>query len=178
MLFLKFVTDGIVAQDRHCQSGRMRGIGLIEVLVALLVLSLSVLGYVGLQKKGLDATQEAFWRNRSSAIAVNLIDRIRANPAALAVYTDSTAWDRISSQNHLGCYGAVTCTSAAVAEADIADLKRMVEQSLPKGAITVDRCIASGASNCVFVAWAGTPVKSCVFADEHCLRMGFINTVE
>ena len=60
----------------------MRGVGLIEVLVALLVLSVGLLGIVGMQITAKKANYEAVQRTTASHLAQDLIARIRANPTA------------------------------------------------------------------------------------------------
>ncbi len=61
------------------------GFSLVEVLVALLVLSIGLLGLAGLQTRGLRDNHGAYLRTQATFSAKDLVDRIRANrPAALA----------------------------------------------------------------------------------------------
>ena len=55
------------------------GVGLVEVLVALLILSVGVLGFVALQYRALEATAESGSRVQAIAIARDLSEKIRAN---------------------------------------------------------------------------------------------------
>ncbi len=63
-----------------------KGVGLMEVLVALVILAIGVLGFSALQLKGMEAAQEA----NEQAIAVNfasdLAERMRVNRSALSQY--------------------------------------------------------------------------------------------
>lgn len=63
-----------------------RGIGMIEVLVALLILAIGLLGLASLQTTGLNQTNEA--RNRSQAVllAQDMLERMRANRKNLSDY--------------------------------------------------------------------------------------------
>ena len=71
---------------------RQRGVGMMEVLVALLVLSIGVLGYAGLQLRALDSTDETYMRSQAMAIAQDAVERMMANPGASSVYETETNW--------------------------------------------------------------------------------------
>jgi type IV pilus assembly protein PilV len=59
-----------------------RGFSLVEVLVAVLVLSVGLLGLAALQVMGLRASDSARMRTEVSIAAYDLADRLRANPAS------------------------------------------------------------------------------------------------
>ena len=59
-----------------------RGVGLIEVLVAVLLLSVAVLGFSALQMRAITATDESLVRTKSLTLVRNLADIMRAYPAA------------------------------------------------------------------------------------------------
>jgi type IV pilus assembly protein PilV len=59
---------------------RQRGVGLIEVLAALFVLSVGLLGIAGLQAQGLIAGFNASQRSVAVVKAYEIIERMRANP--------------------------------------------------------------------------------------------------
>lgn len=59
---------------------RQRGATLIEVLVALLVMSIGLLGAAAIQLNALKFTDSSSLRTRASFIAYDMMDRIRANP--------------------------------------------------------------------------------------------------
>ncbi len=58
------------------------GFSLVEVLVALLILSFGLLGLAGLQITGLQQNQGALHRTRATQLATSLIDCMRAGSAA------------------------------------------------------------------------------------------------
>jgi len=62
---------------------RQRGIGLVEVLVAVLVVSFGVLGVAGLQLTGLQNSAGSFNRAKALLLAENMATRIRGNPQAV-----------------------------------------------------------------------------------------------
>jgi type IV pilus assembly protein PilV len=63
-----------------------RGISLIEVLVAILVLSVGLLGAAATQLNALKYTDSARMSSQASFIAYDMMDRIRVNSDAVASY--------------------------------------------------------------------------------------------
>lgn len=64
---------------------RQRGAGLLEVLIAVLVLSVGLLGLASLQLNALRFNNSAFLRSQATILAYDIADRMRANrPVALA----------------------------------------------------------------------------------------------
>lgn len=56
-----------------------RGLTLVEILVALLVLSIGLLGLAALQTSSLRFNTSAYYRTQATALAYDLADRMRAN---------------------------------------------------------------------------------------------------
>lgn len=63
-------------------SRRMRGMTLIEVLVAVLVLSIGLLGLAGLQVTVLRSNHSAYLRSQATLLAQDITERLLANRAA------------------------------------------------------------------------------------------------
>lgn len=61
----------------HC-----RGLTLVEILIALVILSIGLLGLAGLQTASLKFNTSAYYRTQATALAYGLADRMRANRAA------------------------------------------------------------------------------------------------
>jgi type IV pilus assembly protein PilV len=58
---------------------KQSGMTLIEILVAIVILSIGLLGLAGLQLKGMQVNQGSTWRWQAAALAEDLADRIRAD---------------------------------------------------------------------------------------------------
>ncbi|MES1992288.1 MAG: type IV pilus modification protein PilV [Pseudomonadota bacterium] len=79
---------------------RQRGFTLVEVLVAILLLSIGLLGVAGLQISGLRYQQGAYTRSQATALLTDMADRMRINPQgvgagsynAITINTTSTNW--------------------------------------------------------------------------------------
>jgi len=59
-----------------------RGFTLLEVLIAILVLSIGLLGLAMLQVESLKYNTDAYYRTQATMLAYEIIDRMRANSAA------------------------------------------------------------------------------------------------
>jgi len=66
---------------------RMRGLSMIEVLVAIVIISLGLLGMAGLQASSLRGSQSAVYRAQAVQFAADMAERMRANLGASRSYT-------------------------------------------------------------------------------------------
>ena len=71
--------------DQHQQ----KGVGLIEVLVALLLLAIAVLGYVALQTKAIAASQESILKTQAQSVMKGLAENIRTNNSSRHLYMNA-----------------------------------------------------------------------------------------
>ncbi|HYN77544.1 MAG TPA: type IV pilus modification protein PilV [Lamprocystis sp. (in: g-proteobacteria)] len=83
---------------------RNRGFSLIEVLVAVLVVTVGLLGLAALQVSGLKVADSARFRTLASMAAYDVVDRIRANPTLISAGTEEIPRET--------CNSAVTASNA------------------------------------------------------------------
>ncbi len=104
---------------------RHAGVSLIEVLVAIVLLSLGLLGLAGLQASGVRVSQSSIHRSQAAQLAHDMIERMRANAVNASAY-------RIA-------LGEAAPDCSGVAACDLRDW-RLRLQSLPAGtgAVTVN----------------------------------------
>lgn len=67
----------------------MAGVGMVEVLIALLVLSIGILGLAQLQGVATRQTYNGYLRSRATFLAYDIADRIRSNQAQAQAYSIS-----------------------------------------------------------------------------------------
>ena len=108
---------------------RQRGFSLIESLVALLVLSIGLLGISAMVGNSIRFTDTAAMQSQAVALAYDIADRIRANQSSVGSYVIA-AGATISTPPD--CYTAM-CTGAQLAQADLSDWKTRLAASLPSG---------------------------------------------
>lgn len=102
-----------------------RGFSLIEALVALVVLSVGLLGAAGLLLRGLRAQSEAVRQGAASALVADMAARIRANPRARGLYAST------SREPPPECVDAGACDSADLAAHDLAWFESSARGLLP-----------------------------------------------
>lgn len=134
---------------RSISNRRCGGFTLLEVLVAMVVLSVGLLGLSGLQTSSLRNNHSAFLRSQATLVANDILDRMRVNRAVAVTgayditYTTAAPTTVCSSD----------CAAGDVADVDVALWRAYVER-LPggEGEISVD---AAGLAE-VKVRWTDT----------------------
>lgn len=61
---------------------RESGFTLLEILIAVVILTVGLLGLAGLQARSLQANQSALTRSQAVVLSYDIIDRLRANRAS------------------------------------------------------------------------------------------------
>lgn len=137
---------------------RQKGVGLMEVLIALLLLAIGVLGFVGLQLRAMDAANEATDRTVAINIARDLAERMRVNKLALPEYKAAIN----AKTEKSGCVGneqgyLPNCSSEEMAEVDSSQI---TEKAAEVGhTVKINNCVGSSL-NCIYVAWGDTNIDS------------------
>lgn len=132
---------------------RGRGITMVESLVALVVLSVGMLGIASLYVSSLSAGRSALLRTQAVNLASDMSDRIRANPLGRGAYNMSAySADEGEGPAAGSCVVTQNCTAEQLAEDDLARWNSAVLQALP-GAGMED---GVSTANVQYTAGAGT----------------------
>ena len=136
-------------QNNHKETdvGRQRGFSLIEVLIALIVMSVGMLGIAGLYVHGMQAGRTSLFRHHAVTLAGDVADRIRANPQGRANYEGVGA-------NHNCVAGGVDCDAAEMAANDILLWDAQAVNTLPNGDVAVDYVAGTPAQYTVTISWS------------------------
>lgn len=126
------------------------GFSLVEVLVALIVVSVGMIGIAALYGQGLSAGRNALYRTQAVNLASDMAERIRANRLGRLGYNDAAP-------THQGC-DDVDCTPAQMAVHDLSVWTRHVEDLLPNGEGTVVAADGIPPSYTINVAWQETGI--------------------
>lgn len=108
---------------------REHGFSLVESMIALVVLSVGMIGMAALYSQGLGAGRTAQFRNVAINLVADMADRIRVNRLGQANYAAGAANNACDPQSG----GGVTCTPAMMAAHDLFVWNQQVQQSLPNG---------------------------------------------
>lgn len=131
-----------------------KGVGLIEILVALLILAIGILGFVALQYRAVEATSEAINRVQAINIARDLAERIRVNRDAIATYKDQLAVATNQSSFGSNCI-ANECSSVDLADFDVWQVTTRAAALDMKLNMLTCKGNENG-RNCLYVAWGDT----------------------
>ena len=113
---------------RHRTS--QRGFSLIEVLIALVIMSVGMLGIASLYVQSMQAGRTSLFRHNAVTLAGDVADRIRANPTAGSAYTEGGV--------DYGCIdGGVVCSTPQMAAQDVLQWSAQAEETLPNGDVSI-----------------------------------------
>jgi type IV pilus assembly protein PilV len=145
-----------------CRFQATAGFTLLEVLVALLVLSIGLLGLAALQTVGLKFNQQSYGRTQATLQAYDIIDRIRANKNNNAIV--NSAYDNVTlgaAPGSVDCSSS-TCDAGQMAEYDIRTWNNINKSVLPQGKgiicrgtldATFSSCTVGGSVYRIGIAW-------------------------
>jgi len=94
---------------------RARGFSLMEVLIALVVLAIGLLGLTALQNTGLRLNNQSYQRTQATLLISEMIDRMRANPNGV------TAGNYVLAKTSTGPAAPNCITTSCIATSDIAN---------------------------------------------------------
>jgi len=133
----------------------VNGFTLIEVLVAVLVLVIGILGAAGAQVASLRARHGSALLSNGVQLAGALADRMRANPAHLRGGDGANPYLQLrydaaadgAPSAGAACFGAQHCDSAQMAAFDLAETRQALYRGFPGGRVAVCRdLLAAGGS--------------------------------
>ncbi|MGZ8249327.1 MAG: type IV pilus modification protein PilV [Methylomagnum sp.] len=135
-------------------NGKDGGFTLIEVLVAVVVLGVGLLGLAGLQVSGLYYNHSSSLRAQATLLASDIAERMQANPlGVLALSYHNPVAEEIPA-----CLTVAGCTPAQMAQHDAFEWSRALSTQLPGGggAICLDSTPNDGSSGAPACDGVGT----------------------
>lgn len=148
-----------------------QGVGLMEVIVAMLLLGIAVLGFALLQYKSLGMGEQALRKIEAVNIARNLSERMYFNRSG--TYKD------VSSTDTTKCLSlSADCTANEFALKDIADVTQLAKNK--NMTVAILSCPdTKSLRNCIYVAWDETKASqsnsdaaACTEADKFKYKSG------
>jgi type IV pilus assembly protein PilV len=147
---------------REARQTAQYGFTLIEVLIAVIVLSVGLLGLASLQVNALRNNQSAFMRTQATILAYDIADRMRANQGAVNAgnydYDPSTSPPLPTPTAE--CITTAGCNEQQMASTDMAAWLANIQTFLPDGTGTVCRdstgssgCDGGGSQYAIIIQW-------------------------
>jgi type IV pilus assembly protein PilV len=111
-------------------TNKQNGFSLIEVLIALVIMSVGMLGIAGLYVQSLQAGRTSMFRHQAVSLVGDVADRIRANPSAGIAYAGIGANNSCVAAN-------IDCDVVGMAANDIWVWDQQAVSSLPNGDVVI-----------------------------------------
>lgn len=112
------------------------GASLVEVMVALFVLAIGLLGVLAMQSRSMQFNQSAYTYTQAMFLANDIAERIRSNASQANAYRGSFT------TGNQDCQGQ-RCTAGDLVSWDKSQVSSNVERLLPEGKVTVTELSAS-----------------------------------
>jgi type IV pilus assembly protein PilV len=112
---------------------KSKGFTIVEVLVAMVIMSIGVLGLGVMQLTSLQNTQSGQMKSQASILAYDIIDSMRTNAPSVTGGNYTLALDA-ETPEAANCYGVeADCTPQQMATSDVNHWRTTLGASLPSG---------------------------------------------
>ncbi len=129
-----------------------KGFTLVEILVAMLILSISLLGMAGLQIVSLQSSSGALSRSQATMLSYDLVERIRRNDEVVSNYVD--LFEKLPDMpNSPDCLDG-GCTSLELADEDFLQWLAELNQSIPGATAELSQPVAAEQRFRLSIAWS------------------------
>lgn len=165
------------------QKNDQQGFTLLEVLIALLVLSIGLLGLAALQTTGLRSNQMANMRTIATQLAYDIADRMRANEEGMGVTRDPNTGEIIytnTADNYIiafndsdptapppPCTIPTECTPEEQADIDLRQWRAEVKK-LPGGMSSIAAPTGGVFNHTITIYWDENRTNATVKNIQHC----------
>lgn len=126
----------IMLEKKLVMNTKIQGFNLFEVMIALVIFSIGLLGLASLQTTGLKLSHDSMLRSIAQTKAMDMADRIRSNQAAADLGTTSpynnptgseTGIPACIGKNSTGGAANTQCTAAQMASQDFYDWNSQIQ---------------------------------------------------
>ena len=170
---------------------KQSGVGLIEVMVALLLLAIAVLGFSAMQMRALKATDEALIRSDAMNAMRNISEDMRLNPNKKDVYKSSisSVWTGLSDKtsggyctavstfksnkniNTINCSDSGSCSSEQQVNLSVYEaMQTMCDAQMMFNAVTCPGTTGSLQKVCLIASWGDTTPEMST-ANQSCAKV-------
>jgi type IV pilus assembly protein PilV len=112
-----------------------RGFTLIEMMIALLIFSIGLMGMAGLMVLSVKTNQSAYLRTQAAFLAQSMADRMRANMGLIDSYEGSYSYATAGTDP---CASGIACSPAQTVVRDRAVWSQQLIDSMPNPTAAID----------------------------------------
>jgi type IV pilus assembly protein PilV len=127
-----------------------RGFSMLEILVTLFLLTMWLLASAGVQSSALKFNKAAQFRTQAVYLATDLAERMQANKTATVAGGYVYSGAAITPPNCL----TAACTSAQLAQFDLAEWNGRVTAALPNATVAVTGAVANPITYTIVISWS------------------------
>ncbi len=147
------------------------GASLLEVLIAIVIMSFGLLALAGMTTASLQYSKIAQFQTIGVQMSVDISDRMRANTDGFkansynktTVYSSSTAAITVPT-----CATATACTSAEIASIDLAQWRNALRSNMPGGDAYVQRDTVNTLAVDIWIMWTDVGLANGLAANAAC----------
>lgn len=147
------------------------GFTLLEVMVAMVIFSIGLLGLAGMQAQSVQFSHSAYLRSQATFYAYDILEKMRANRVVASTNSYDTILTDAGTDN--SCYDDLgNCSATQLAAHDIFDWKQLLA-TLPSGNGTVTPTVTGVVTTfAIVVRWSdrsatnGTGIESITVRSE------------
>ncbi len=150
--------------NSHNPSRFQQGVTLLEVLIAIVVLSFGLLGMLGMLTSGLKMTSSSHYRTIAAQQLTAMADMINANPSLIGTYANATPMTPSALSVAATCFTTTGCSLAQLPPTDYKLWQDNLAALLPSGTgiLCLDASPADGNSGAFACSNTDRPtVKIC-----------------
>lgn len=114
-----------------------KGFTLIEVLIAVVILAVGLLGMASLLLNSMQSSQNAYLRSQASMLTYDLIERMRANQEHAVTTNAYTLAANAAATSDPGC--ASSCPPSDQAQKDLHDWRAALAAGIPEATAAITR---------------------------------------
>ena len=144
------------------------GMGLLEVVISIAVLSVGLLGVAHMQAVGTFSVERSYQRSQATVLAYDIADRMRANPGSAGSYLSSVL-EAADATVQTGCRTTTGCSLAQMVQNDLYEWNLALQAALPGAVGTITQ---SDATFTVAISWDDNSDGS-VTADDPSFQVAF-----
>lgn len=115
-----------------------RGFTLVEVLIALVILAIGLLGMATLMMSSLQSSQGAYMRSQASLLTYDIVERMRANREQALTSDAYVVTKNTAATSNPNCKGS-GCTPSNQARQDLYDWRKALEDNIPGSKASIAR---------------------------------------